>query len=640
MSHDHHRAAHLLADDAPAVLLLGRPNAGKSSVYNRLTGAHAKVGNFPGVTVDILSADLTLPGAGGAVRVLDLPGVYSLDVTLDPNTDEGVARAFLDRVIAEKTRAVLVQVLDASQLAAGLALTRELLARPLPLLVVLTQRDVLAAEGRSLSVEALQSSLGVPVVAVNALEPAARPPLLAAIAALVSGDARPTARPAPSWMADDLAHQVVRDAAVVSAEALRRRARTDQLDRVLLHPVAGPALFLALMVGLFAAVYTVADPVSSALDVGVQSLGALLARPLGRGLLGSFVTDGLLGGAGTVLAFLPQIVILTAAMELLDGSGYLARGAFLIDGALRPFGLGGRSFVPMLTAHACAVPAIAATRILRDPRERLTVILALPLLTCSARIPTYGLVLAAFFGGRPVLQATLFVALYLAGIVATVLVSLALRRTATKGRRLPLVLEMPAYRSPDLRAIGRACYVAGKRFVRDVGTVILACGAALWVLLHVPAPGAPSDPHATSASAMERSVGAAVGRALEPVTRPLGFDWRINVGLLGSFGARELMVGTLGVISGIEDADEHPESLATRLRTARDGRGRPRYTARTGVALLVFFVFACQCMSTLAAIRRETRSWRWVVFVTVYTYALAWVAAFVASRAAGLLGLG
>lgn len=640
MSHDHHGAAHLLDDRVPAVLLLGRPNAGKSSVYNRLTGANAKVGNFPGVTVDILSADLRLPSPAPAVRVLDLPGVYSLDVALDPGTDEGVARAFLDRVIADGSRAVVVQVLDASQLAAGLGLTRELLARPLPLLVVLTQRDVLAAEGRALSVEAVEAALGVPVVAVNARDPGSRDAMLAAIAALVQGAPRPSERPAPAWDAAAVAARAIRDVGAVGADALRRRARTDQIDRVLLHPVAGPVIFLGLMVGLFAVVYAVADPVSAALDAAVQGLGALAARPLGRGLLGSFVTDGLLGGAGTVLAFLPQIVILTAAMELLDASGYLARGAFLIDGALRPFGLGGRAFVPMLTAHACAVPAIAATRILRDPRERLTVILVLPLLTCSARIPTYGLVLAAFFSGRPVLQAALFVALYLAGLAAAVLVSLVLRRSATKGRRLPLVLEMPAYRSPDLRAVARACYVAGKRFVRDVGTVILACGAALWVLLHVPAPGAPADPHPTGASAMERSVGASVGRALEPITRPLGFDWRINVGLLGSFGARELMVGTLGVISGIEDADEHPGPLATRLRTARDGHGRPRYTARTGVALLVFFVFACQCMSTLAAIRRETRSWRWVVFVTVYTYALAWVAAFVASRAAGLLGLG
>ncbi len=639
MSHHHHGVGNLLGNDAPCVLLLGRPNSGKSSVYNRLTGADAKVGNFPGVTVDILSADLTLPTSRQPVRVLDLPGVYSLDVTLDPGTDEGVARTFLDRVIAEKTRAVLVQVLDASQLAAGLALTRELLARPLPLLVVLTQRDVLAAEGRSLSVKPLQAALGVPVVAINAHDPAARGTLLVALAEVLAGDATPGPRMPPEWDAQSLAEGAVRDVAVVSAEALRNRARTDQLDRVLLHPVVGPVIFLALMVGLFAAVYSVAGPVSSALDVGVQSLGALLARPLGRGLLGSFVTDGLLGGAGTVLAFLPQIVILTAAMELLDASGYLARGAFLLDGALRPFGLGGRAFVPMLTAHACAVPAIAATRILRDPRERLTVILVLPLLTCSARIPTYGLVLGAFFGGRPVLQAVLFVALYLVGVLAAVVVSLVLRHSATRGRRLPLVLEMPAFRSPDPRAVARACFVAGKRFVRDVGTVILACGAVLWVLLHVPSPGAPVDSHPTDASAMERSVGAAIGRALEPVTRPLGFDWRINVGLLGSFGARELMVGTLGVISGIEDADEHPESLATRLRTAQDGHGGRRYDARTGVALLVFFVFACQCMSTLAAIRRETRSWRWVVFVTVYTYALAWVAAFVASRAAGLLGL-
>lgn len=639
MSHDHHGAGHLLDDTRPSVLLVGRPNAGKSSVYNRLTGADAKVGNFPGITVDVLCTDLALGAPHGTVRVVDLPGVYSLDAALDPGTDEGVARTFIDRVVADGSRAVLVQVLDASQLAAGLAFTRELLARPLPLLVVLTQRDVLAAEGRTLSVAPLREALGVPVVAVNARDPAARAELRDAVCALLAGDPKPGARAAAGWKADELAARAIRDVATVPAEARARRERTDRLDRVLLHPGVGPVVFLGLMVGLFAAVYAVADPVSSALDAGVQRLGGLAVRALGRGMLSSFVTDGLLGGAGTVLAFLPQIVILTAAMELLDASGYLARGAFLVDGVLRPFGLGGRAFVPMLTAHACAVPAIAATRILRDPRERLTLILVLPLLTCSARIPTYGLVLAAFFGGRPWLQAVLFVALYFAGVAASVAVSWVLRRSATKGRRLPMVLEMPAYRSPDPRAIARACLLAGKRFVRDVGTTILLCGAALWVLLHVPTPGAGPAREATPAAVMERSLGASIGKALEPVTRPLGFDWRINVGLVGSFGARELMVGTLGVISGIENADERPQSLATRLRTARDGRGELRYGARTGVSLLVFFVFACQCMSTLAAIRRETRSWRWVAFVAGYTYALAWVMAFAASRLAGLLGL-
>ncbi len=629
--------ARLLADGV-SVLLVGRPNAGKSSVYNRLTGGDAKVGNFPGITVDVLAAPLALPRTG-TVQVLDLPGVYSLDAAIDPGTDEGVARSFLDRVAAERGRALLVQVLDATQLAASLALTRELLRRPLPVVVVLTQRDVLEAEGRSLDVAPLRAALGVPVIAVNARDAGSREGLIALLDAEASRTDWTPARPAATWTAEALAAEAVRDAAVVSDEALARRLRSDRIDRVLLHGVAGPVLFLGLMVGLFAAVYAVADPVSSLLDTVLQGLGAVLARPLGTGLLRSFVTDGLLGGAGTVLAFLPQIVILTAALELLDASGYLARGAFLLDGVLRPFGLGGRSFVPMLTAHACAVPAIAATRILRDPRERLTMILVLPLLTCSARIPTYGLILAAFFHGRPVLQAVLFVALYLSGIVAAVVVSLVLRRSATKGRRLPLVLEMPSYRAPDLRAVGRTCVLAAKRFVHDVGTSILACGAVLWVLLHVPAPGAaPLPTGATAGAVIEHSAGASLGRALEPVTRPLGFDWRINVGLLASFGARELMVGTLGVISGVEDADSDPRPLADRLRTARDEHGARRYGTRTGISLLVFFVFACQCMSTLVAIRRETRSWRWVFFVAGYTYALAWVCAFLASHVAALLG--
>jgi ferrous iron transport protein B len=344
-----------------------------------------------------------------------------------------------------------------------------------------------------------------------------------------------------------------------------------------------------------------------------------------------------------VLAFLPQIVILTVAMELLEASGYLARGAFLVDRLLRAAGLGGRAFVPLLTAHACAVPAIAATRIVRDPRERLTTMLVLPLMTCSARIPTYGLLIATFFAGRgPWFKALVFVGLYFAGVLAALIAALVLRRTVTRGRALPLVLEMPAYRAPDAAAVARVAGRSAWRFLRDVGTTILAASAVLWALLTVPLPGhAP----ATTAGAparevrLERSIAAGVGHALEPVTRPLGFDWRINVGLIGSFGARELMVGTLGVIFGIEDAGDDPAPLSARVRAARGPDGRPAYTAATGLALMAFFVLACQCMGTVAALRRETRGWRWPAFVLGYTYAAGYLAALLVYQGARLLGV-
>jgi len=410
---------------------------------------------------------------------------------------------------------------------------------------------------------------------------------------------------------------------------------------MLLHPVLGPFLFLALMALLFAAVFLVADPVTDGLNAVVDAARVAISRLLGTGLLTSFLADGLLGGAGTVLAFMPQIVILTLAMELLEASGYLARGAFLLDRLLRLLGLSGRAFLPLLMGHACAIPAISATRVIRDPRERLTTILVLPLMTCSARIPTYALILGTFFAATGAwVRALLFVGLYFAGILSGLVASLVLRKSAIRGRALPLVLEMPAYRMPQASVVLRKGAQASWRFLRDVGTVILAVSAVLWALLTVPLPSslAPAAQGDAEVTAIQRSVAAGVGRTLEPVTAPLGFDWRINVGLIGSFGAREVMVGTMGVIFGLENAPDDPAPLADRMRAAKRPDGNPAYSTRTALALLAFFVLACQCMSTLAAIRRETKTWRWPAFVLGYTYVVAYAAAFLVYQVSGVLG--
>ncbi|WP_437742380.1 ferrous iron transporter B [Sorangium sp. So ce1504] len=637
--------------ERPLIALLGRPNSGKSSLFNRLTGGSAHVGNFPGITVDILTADVRL--AGGAVATIaDLPGLYSIEAVVDPATDEGVARRFLDRTGEGERPRLVVQVVDATQLALGLRLTRELVRRGLAPLVVATQRDVLEGEGRGLDVGALERAIGLPVLLVSARDPAARGVVLDAAAArfdaIASGAVEPPG--AAAWDPDEVARAAYVEPPRRDAAAERRRTFTARADAVLLHPAAGPVLFLGLMALLFAAVFLVATPVTEALDAAIGELGSLVSRALGGGLAASFVVDGLLGGAGTVLAFMPQIVILTIAMELLEASGYLARGAFLVDRLLQLMGLSGRAFLPLLMGHACAVPAVHATRILRDPRERLTAILVLPLMACSARIPTYALLLTTFFAAHGAwVQALLFVALYVSGIFSGLVASLLLRRTATRGRSLPMVLEMPAYRSPEPRLVVRKAGQAAWRFTRDVGTVILAVSAVLWVLLKVPMPGAaPHEPPAAAAesaatsleaTSLEASIAGSVGRALEPVTAPLGFDWRINVGLIGSFGAREVMVGTMGVIFGVEDADDEPAPLAEQIREARRPDGALAYSSRTGLALLAFFVLACQCMSTVAAIRRETKSWRWPAFVLAYTYAAAYVAALVVYQGSGLLGM-
>jgi ferrous iron transport protein B len=622
---------------APLVVLIGRPNSGKSSLFNAITGGDAHVGNFPGITVDILEGALPL-SSGIRAEIADLPGLYSIDAVVDPSTDEGVARTFLDRAMRSERPLVVLQVIDVTRLALGLRLTRELVARRFPLVVVATQRDVLEGEGRMLDVPALEAALGVPVLFVSARTKDTREVVRRAIEAHAAA-ARPAVVHevvgAASWNADALASRVVREAAVTSAVTLRRRTATARADAILLQPVIGPILFLALMAAVFAAVFLIAEPVTSLLDALNASLRTRITHAIGEGLVSSFLADGLLGGAGTVLAFMPQILILTVAMELLESSGYLARGAFLVDRTLRFMGLSGRSFLPLLMAHACAVPAIAATRVIRDPRERLTTILVLPLMTCSARVPTYALVLTTFFPTRSALfKACLFVLLYFTGILSGLVASLVLRRTATHGRSLPLVLEMPAYRAPQPKVVARKAVQTAWRFLRDVGTSILAVSAILWVLLTVPARAAtPGE------APIERSVAASVGHALEPVTKPIGFDWRINVGLIGSFGARELMVGTMGVIFGIEDAGNDASPLSKKMREAKNPDGAPTYTTRTALALLAFFVFACQCMSTIAAIRRETRSWRWPAFVLAYTYGVAYAAAFIVSQLARLAGV-
>lgn len=611
--------------------LVGRPNSGKSSLYNAVTGGDARVGNYPGITVDILEGAVKLPSGERAV-VADLPGLYSIEATIDAGTDEGVARTFLDRAKKDARKLVIVQVIDPTRLALGLRLTRELLRTDHPVVVVLTHKDVLAAEGRDLDTDALSEAIGAPVLLVSARDASAKSAVLAAVSdrARIAADDREAPQDFdPATVARAVVTDVAKDA------ELRRRKVTERLDAILLNPVIGPVLFIGIMAALFAAVFLVADPASNAMDKLVGWSRAFLVAKLGKNLVSSFLGDGVLGGAGTVLAFMPQIVILTVAMEVLEASGYLARGAFLVDRLLRLMGLSGRSFLPLLMGHACAVPAISATRVVRDPRERLTTILVLPLMTCSARLPTYGLVLATFFSHRsPLFRAGLFVGLYFAGMMTALVASLVLRRTATKGKSLPLVLEIPAYRVPQASVVARKAYRAAKRFLRDVGTTILAVAAILWVLLTVPMPGATK-----TEVEIESSVAASIGRAIEPVTKPAGFDWRINVGLIGAFGAREVMVGTMGVIFGIENATDDPAPLTERLREAKDPQGNPVYTTRTGLALLAFFLLACQCMSTIAAIRRETKSWKWPALVLAYTYTLGYVAAVLVFQIAGVLGV-
>lgn len=617
--------------DVPRVLLFGRPNSGKSSLYNALTGGQARVGNYPGITVDILESRVRLDKDTEA-SIVDLPGTYSLTAPVDGETDEGVARRCLDETRARSTGGGIyrvVQVIDATQLELGLRLTRELADAGAPILLFVSQYDRLTARGQSIDAEALSKAIGIPVVCVNGRSKSAGEQLRQAIAQSVATQSDPEAD-IRAWSPKDVARAVL-----AQKGALKPNRVTAKFDRVLLHPVVGPLVFFGLMALIFAGVFLLADPASRVADALRDGLGRYIKGWFGKNLATSFVVDGILGGAGTVLAFMPQIVLLSVAMEVLEGSGYLARGAFLVDRILRVLGLSGRSFLPLLMGHACAVPAIGATRVIRDPRERLTTILVLPLMQCSARLPTFALILSAFFSHRSVFfRAFVFIALYVFGVVAAAIASFVLRRSSTKGRSLPLVLEIPEYRRPEPSVVLSKAKRTAVRFVKDVGTTIVACAAVLWVLLQVPV----SEPK-LGESAMDRSVAAAIGHSLEPVTKAAGFDWRVNVALLGSFGARELMVGTMGVIVGIEGADDDAAPLAQKLHELKKDDGTPLYGTRMAAALLVFFVLACQCMSTVAAIRRETKSFKWPLFVLGYTYTAAYLAAVLVYQLGGWFGL-
>jgi ferrous iron transport protein B len=657
------------------IVLVGRPNSGKSSLYNVLSGGNAKVGNYPGVTVDILEASVEIGDA--THTVVDLPGIYTLSQSVERDTDEGVARHYLQQC-TEANDTILIQVIDGTRLELGLQLTRELLKLGMPLGLAITQQDRFASEGLRVDLDRVRALTGLSVSLLSNRTQGARETLVDLAKAVRAAEAQDTKK---DWLPAE-----VRKASVTRAES--HVSTTRKIDAWLLHPILGPIFFLSIMGALFALVFRIAEPATALVDASKEWLSRGLAKALPDGLLRDFLDEGILGGLGTVVAFIPQVVLLACVMELLDASGYLARGTFLLDQILRRFHLSGRSFMPLLMGHACAVPAITATRVIRDPKERLATILVLPLMQCSARLPTYGLVLSVFFSERSAwFRAGLFVLLYFSGILSALLAALILRRTSIKGRSLPVVMEMPAYLVPQLSVVLIRARETAKHFLKEVGTTILVACTILWVLLHIPVSSAPAvvsaqasttsttmvapsiaatappavgssmptsnpaqlptienhvenDVHRDASGLIAtRSVAAMLGRTFEPLTKYAGFDWRMNVALIGSLGARELMVSTLGIIMEVEADKDNTSSLAAKLRGDNSSGGMPLYPLRTGLALLAFFVLACQCTSTLAAIRRETKSLAWPAFVLLYTYALAFAAAVLVFQGARVFGL-
>jgi ferrous iron transport protein B len=648
----------------PAVALVGRPNAGKTSLLMHLSGRPQRPVNFPGSSVEREEAELRHPTH--PVRLVDLPGIASLD---PGSPEEALTIGWLRD--PETRPAALCAVLDATRLDLELPLLASLRELALPTVVVLTRVDLTPAE---LDTAVLTRALGVPVFAVNALDPgpaATLDPLrLALVSAASPGVPAPTLAPAPP-----ITTRHERQALVAAASRPHpvprndRRALSDRIDAVLLHPVLGLPLFLALTFGIFQLLFRGAEPLVALIEAGQGLVGdAIRARfddPL-PGAFESFLVDGLVGGVGASLVFLPQIAMLMGLLAVLESTGYMARAVFLLDRVLSPFGLSGRSFVPLASSFACAVPGVLATRNLDSTAERLTAMFVAPLMSCSARLPVHVLLLGAFF--TPSEASTLLFLLYLLGVGVALILAVALRRTVLRGRTAALVLELPVYERPAMRVVLFRVASACRAFLLLAGTAILAASVLVWALSWFPRDSAAVAAFAredaalgeeareagargdttlqaslearrealgreTEARLLEGSALAGIGKAVAPVFAPAGFDWRVTVGILTAFPARELIIPTLGILyrEGAVDPGEYAALDAAPDDAGSGGlRGQLREAGLTplrALALMVFFALCSQCMATLAAIGRESRSWRWPVAVFCTMTALAWLAA-------------
>lgn len=609
---------------SPMVALVGSPNAGKTTLFNSLCGLRAKTANYPGVTVSRREGKVHL--ADGDLTLVDLPGTYSL-TPVSPD-EEIVLEALEGRVDGVEPPDALMVVADATTLERSLLLVAEVLALGHPTALVLTMIDEVAARHGKIDMNRLSRALGIPVVGVVGHRGIGLDEVRALLADPASWG-RPVLSPPTSgaersgWVASILQSSVT---------APQMDERTRRIDAVLLHPVAGAAIFLVTMFTVFQAVFTVAAPAMDALSSVFDSLAHDVDSAVG-GTLGSFLGDGIVAGVGAVLVFLPQIALLFLMLALLEKVGYLPRAALLADRVTGRFGLEGRSFVVMLSAFACAIPAIMATRTIPSERRRLATMMAAPLMTCSARLPVYTLMIAAFVPNRTVIgpigaQGLTMFGLYLLGAVSGLLYAAILNATALRAPTAPVMMELPPYRLPSPRSVLLYVWDGAWAFIRKAGTVILAVTALLWVLLNIPSvtpPAGLTDAQAASYQ-MEHSIAGQVGTAIEPVFAPLGFNWQINVAVIGSLGAREVFVSTLAVTTASESEDALPE----RLQKLTDADGHRVFTPPTVAAILIFFVYALQCMSTVVVLRRESNSRKWPAIAFGSMFGFAYLAALAA----------
>jgi ferrous iron transport protein B len=610
----------------PLVAVVGNPNAGKSALFNMLTGARQKVGNYPGVTVERKSGRLVLAD-GRPVELVDLPGAYSLDAS---SPDEEVTRdVVLGKQAGERLPDALLIVLDATNLDNHLRFALQVIALGIPTVVALNMVDLARRDGLVIDAQRLSNEIGVPVIETVAVRKRGTDEVKEALALAVVTERHEALAEEDFTEVQRRARAIA--AASIAGETLTRRS-TLAIDKVVLHPVGGLIIFIAIMFLMFQAVFAWSTAPMDAIDAGVGWLQGQIVGMMGPGFLRSLLVDGVIAGVGAVIVFLPQILILFFFILLLEATGYMVRAAFLMDKLMARVGLSGHAFIPLLSSFACAIPGIMATRTIEDPKQRLTTILIAPLMTCSARFPVYTLIISALIPNSNLglgigLQGVVLFGLYILGTVAALVAALFLRRTVTKGEPRGFIMEMPKYQLPQIRALLLGLWQRAMIFLKRAGTIILVSTIVLWALLSFPQPR-PGE------SALDASIAGKIASGLEVVVRPIGFNHEIALALIPAMAAREVSVAALATAYSIDSGGDEAaaeRSLSERLQG--------RWSLPTALAFLIWFVFAPQCLSTVAVTRRETNGWKWPLFMLGYLFVLAYVAAgatFWIATAAGL----
>jgi ferrous iron transport protein B len=616
---------------SPLIALVGNPNCGKTALFNILTGSRQKVANYAGVTVERKEGSLLTP-SGLRIRILDLPGAYSLD-PLTPD-EQVTADVLLGRRAGESQPDFVVCVTDATNLRQNLRLVLSLKRLGLPMVVALNMTDIARRKGIVIDAARLAAELGMPVVETVGVKSAGVKSLLRVLSDKVAPQGQ---RPGVVWRslsAAEIEHdqsEVRRILGVIGGDRLDGITFSDRVDALVLHPLLGPLILAVILFLMFQAVFAWAQLPMDAIKQGVTLFGDWVAAVLPASLLKDLLVNGVLAGVGSVLVFLPQIIILFFFILILEDSGYLPRAAFLLDRVMGAVGLSGRAFIPLLSSFACAIPGIMATRTIQNPRDRLATIMIAPLMTCSARLPVYALIIGAFIPRRTLwggleMQGVVLFALYVAGVAGAMGVAFVLKRAGSGSGLQSLMLELPAYHWPNLRNLILGLWQRVEIFLSRVGTIILALMVILWALSSYPAP-----PPGATGPAIQYSIAGHLGAWLAVLFKPIGFNWQISIALVPGLAAREVAVGALGTVYALSNTGEDVSGALTPLIAQS-------WTMATALSLLAWYVFAPQCLSTLATVRRETNSWRYPVIMAAYQFGLAYLGAFITYRVAVWLG--